>query len=353
MKKLVISFLILNCVLCIVPFCGAQVQSDCTAPPELTSYDRDIKHLAVGRMFQIHSRDTSLVRIPQKYIDTIAKGMGGIIHAMPEIPESDSVFNIYCVHADIEYDGITVGVDTSYSWTDAWQNLQAMTGNPLMDTMMVRYSLFVQQFYYWSSGCAAVINSDETWNLAALCDSVEIVPGVRYAEPRHFSGDGPDIGFNVIADDRYYDFAFKWGDCMAGCMYHYIWKFKVNSACQVSYLEKESNFFGGGWGAEYPVPVNCHIFSSVEGYAENAKLFVFPNPTDGIVDFRWPISDGRRVSLKVFDVQGHEVVTVFDGKWDSGQVVRWDADGLPAGVYYYQLRAKDLGQVGAGKVVKY
>ena len=165
---------------------NAQVQSNCTVPPELLNYyERDIKHLAVCRMFEIHSPDTVNVTIPSEYIDTIAEGMAGIVNAIPVIPEADSVFNLYCVHnikgCIGEYNGFLVKVDTSYAWTDAWQNLQTMTGDPFMDTIITRYSLYIQQFYYWSTGCVAVINSDSTWNLYALCDTLEMVPGVLYA----------------------------------------------------------------------------------------------------------------------------------------------------------------------------
>jgi hypothetical protein len=65
------------------------------------------------------------------------------------------------------------------------------------------------------------------------------------------------------------------------------------------------------------------------------------------------MADGRWVSLKIYNAQGQEVATVLDGKWSGDQVARWDAGGMPAGIYYYQLRAKGARQVGAGKVVKY
>jgi len=57
--------------------------------------------------------------------------------------------------------------------------------------------------------------------------------------------------------------------------------------------------------------------------------------------------------LKVYNAQGQEVATVLDGPWPGDQVVRWDASTMPAGIYFYQLRAKGVGQVGAGKIVKY
>jgi hypothetical protein len=78
---------------------------------------------------------------------------------------------------------------------------------------------------------------------------------------------------------------------------------------------------------------------------------IYPNPARGFFDFRFSIVDFRWVSLKVYDATGKEVAVVLDGRWSGSQVIRWDASGLPAGIYYYQLRAEGAGQVGAGKMV--
>ena len=87
MKKL---FLLLLALFAIINS-KSQVQSDCTVPTELmTYYERDIKQLAVCRMFQIHSADTARVKIPREYIDTIAGGMAGLINLIEEIPQIDS-----------------------------------------------------------------------------------------------------------------------------------------------------------------------------------------------------------------------------------------------------------------------
>jgi predicted outer membrane repeat protein len=67
------------------------------------------------------------------------------------------------------------------------------------------------------------------------------------------------------------------------------------------------------------------------------QVSCYPNPTKGIVDFRFSILDSRSVSLKIYDVHGRVVAVVLDGKWSGDQVVRWDASSLPAGIYFYRL----------------
>ena len=38
-------------------------------------------------------------------------------------------------------------VDTNYSWTQAWQNLNSITGNAYIDSLVVKYNLTVKDFY--------------------------------------------------------------------------------------------------------------------------------------------------------------------------------------------------------------
>jgi hypothetical protein len=46
------------------------------------------------------------------------------------------------------------------------------------------------------------------------------------------------------------------------------------------------------------------------------------------------------VSLKIFDVLGNEITTLFSGELSAGAYSqRWNAAGLPSGVYFYRLQA--------------
>jgi hypothetical protein len=84
------------------------------------------------------------------------------------------------------------------------------------------------------------------------------------------------------------------------------------------------------------------------------QVEVYPNPTSGIVDFRFSIFDSRLVSIEIYNAQGREVATVLDGRVSGGQVVRWDASDLPSGIYYYRLTTNDQRlTTETGKIVKY
>jgi hypothetical protein len=87
--------------------------------------------------------------------------------------------------------------------------------------------------------------------------------------------------------------------------------------------------------------------------SRQSAVIAYPNPTHSSIEFRVSSIEYQWVTLKIYNAQGQEVAVVLDGKWSGDQVVRWDASGLPAGIYFYQLRAKGVGQVGAWKIVKY
>jgi hypothetical protein len=44
------------------------------------------------------------------------------------------------------------------------------------------------------------------------------------------------------------------------------------------------------------------------------------------------------MSLKIYNAKGQEVAVVLDEEMAAGEhTVRWDASGLPAGIYFYRL----------------
>ena len=87
--------------------------------------------------------------------------------------------------------------------------------------------------------------------------------------------------------------------------------------------------------------------------SQQSAVICYPNPTSGPTEFLISNFNSQQVSLKVYNAHGQEVATVIDEKWYGDKVIRWDASGLPAGMYLYKLWAKSVGQVGAGKIVKY
>ena len=69
----------------------------------------------------------------------------------------------------------------------------------------------------------------------------------------------------------------------------------------------------------------------------------FPNPFNPSTTFQFALPRTERVSVRVFDLLGREVATVFSGELDAGVHRRqWDGSALPSGVYFYRLQAGDF-----------
>lgn len=71
----------------------------------------------------------------------------------------------------------------------------------------------------------------------------------------------------------------------------------------------------------------------------------FPNPFNPstVISYRLPVAG--YVSLKVYDVLGREMVAlVNEVKQPGSYEVKFDGSGLPSGVYFYRMRAREFSQ---------
>ena len=76
----------------------------------------------------------------------------------------------------------------------------------------------------------------------------------------------------------------------------------------------------------------------------------YPNPFNPTTAFSYQLSAFSSVTIKVFDVLGREVATLVNQNSPAGRyTVRWDASGMPSGVYVYRLEAGN--QVSAKKMI--
>jgi len=69
----------------------------------------------------------------------------------------------------------------------------------------------------------------------------------------------------------------------------------------------------------------------------------YPNPFNPTTTIEYDLPRAARISLKIYDAVGREVVTLMEGVQEAGfKTFVWDASAVPSGVYMYQLIAKDV-----------
>jgi len=74
----------------------------------------------------------------------------------------------------------------------------------------------------------------------------------------------------------------------------------------------------------------------------------FPNPFNPTTTIRFTTAGAEQTTLKVYDIQGREIATLFNEFSASGQTysVRFDGTGLSSGTYLYVLRSGALRKTG-------
>lgn len=74
----------------------------------------------------------------------------------------------------------------------------------------------------------------------------------------------------------------------------------------------------------------------------------YPNPFNPATTIEFELGRPDRVRLRVFDVLGREIATLAEGPMEAGRHrVRFDASGLPSGVYLYRLETPGATATGS------
>ena len=98
----------------------------------------------------------------------------------------------------------------------------------------------------------------------------------------------------------------------------------------------------------YTEPVTVHVVTGVDDVAVPDRSYLdqnYPNPFNPGTVIRYALTHRTAVKLVVFNTLGQLVATLFDGEQGPGyHEARFDAAGLPGGVYFYRITADDFTQ---------
>ena len=79
----------------------------------------------------------------------------------------------------------------------------------------------------------------------------------------------------------------------------------------------------------------------------------YPNPFNPGTKIKYSVPQTSQVQIKVYDVLGNEIETLVNEEKPAGSYeLNWDAEPLPSGVYFYQLRAGSFVQTKKMSLLK-
>lgn len=187
-------------------------------------YQQDGVRLALRYLYSQGSSDTVSIEIPEQLTNLFYKALIYVYNSQDlNYPTSnDKVIQIH-TFPEPNLSSLIVKVDTSQSWTKAWQNKNITTGNKQVDELLFPYNFQVSSFSYsW-----AVLRTNMNLNIRAVCRELEKISGITYAEPNGFLGDGNNITANINQDKIVITYSYGWGDCPSGCIARHYWEYYV------------------------------------------------------------------------------------------------------------------------------
>lgn len=335
----------------VLPFLNiAQVSSTCNVPALLyDNYEMDIKQMAIARMHQVAPNDLVHVRIPQNHIDTVSGRLAAVFNTIDTLMESDTVFNVYCVHDVNDMYQLTkrimLEVDTNVAWTQAWRNLNTATGNPFIDDLMTRYDLILEDYFEWSFGHYALLSTDSLWNEYALIDSLSVDSGILGGAVDNLIGGAGSIEFNESGGTWLFDFYFEFNDCFDGCDNYRKWSFRVNTDCSVDYLGYTD------WGvfgtSALPPPIHCNLTTELPNIPKGIYVKAFPNPVRDQLTFQWD-NPQNGIFIEIVDLSGKVLVKT---ESIAAETITVDLKHLTSGIYLYRTTCGS--EMHTGKFLKY
>jgi hypothetical protein len=135
---------------------------------------------------------------------------------------------------------------------------------------------------------------------------------------------------------------------MTGTSVQFTWTPSVTGT-ETLYATGAKNSKGGGWGHanDFSVAVTPAGTASVDEEGTPMAFSLeqnFPNPFNPATTIRFTLPRASDVSLTIMNILGEEVATLASRQMEQGtHALRWDASGIPSGMYLYRLKARQEG----------
>ena len=106
-----------------------------------------------------------------------------------------------------------------------------------------------------------------------------------------------------------------------------------NYAYRLKQIDNDGSF-------EYSDIIEVEAGTIPEGFVLEQN---YPNPFNPTTSIKFALALTEQTKLKIFDVLGNEVATLFNGIADGGKVYKQDFDAinLSSGIYFYRLETEN------------
>lgn len=320
-NTLMILFLLLS--LCLE---GQIVSSNCTEPQSvLEKLKEDATKLAVRRLFEIKSSDTSQVFVPALALDSTLTALTAVYNAR-SLRERDTIFDMLKITVAPPNVNEMAIASTDTSFTNQWASQKTHTGFIAMDSLLDKYKFMLRSYsnsYPFSGYGYANFKTPYLLNIKALRDTFTNVRGVRRVDGG-FIGfftniNGPSIYYEVEpSGNRILTFDYRWGEyCPSGCEKIRKWKFRIYPDCKVEYLGASGRLLD-------------FVLTNSENVNLNKQIDLYPNPASTL------ITVSSTFDFQVFEMINSTGQTVVKGSV-KGNRVDIDLSKLFDGIYFIKL----------------
>lgn len=141
-------------------------------------------------------------------------------------------------------------------------------------------------------------------------------------------------GFSIerLSSDHWEDIGFISGSGTTTSTKYYSF-IDYSPVSGVSYYRLKQSDFDGSFTYSKEIEVNFNGLVSAFTLEQN-----YPNPFNPSTTISWQSPVGSLHTLKVYDVLGNEVATLFNEYGEAGNhKITFNASGLASGIYYYRL----------------
>lgn len=280
----------------IVPIYGQKCDADSAV---IAKYRYSAYKLAYKELHKPNSVYKDSVIIPENVYNQKIKSLMAVYNSVSK--ERDTVIdllkikNYYAPKAFAYLNYISLTIDPSEKWAQAFKKNEIKTGHKVIDSLTTLYQFTLYGVDSLRDGRLYVaLESSLFLNVDLLTPLFQKVKGVKvgFYGP---VGDGDYITDTLKSSTTLVCYSYGMGDCPAGCTARRFWIFEVDSACNVSFIRS--------YGDKYEPRESLGFSNTII----QQSLSIYPNPAIDRVTIAFPNSNSTTI-IMTYDLAGRLVL---------------------------------------------